>query len=177
MLHNRKIAKRYAKAFAHEKMSEQEIDSLIDELKSFIFALESDNKIKEYFESPVNSKVSKSKVMRDLSGKIGFSDNIVSLIEILIKKDRMNLLQDVFDELMKNSDRIHNRIRVNLTTAYEPSADDIEKISKKVSDFFGCSAIVNHTVDKSIVGGIVIEGDGKKIDMSIKGQLEKAFSE
>ena len=38
MLHNRKIAKRYAKAFAHEKMSETEIDSLIDELKSFIFA-------------------------------------------------------------------------------------------------------------------------------------------
>ncbi|MFC1551650.1 ATP synthase F1 subunit delta [Candidatus Latescibacterota bacterium] len=176
MLHNRKIAKRYAKAFAHEKMSERDIDSLTGELKSFIFALESDIKIKEYFESPVNSKDSKSKVMRDLSGKIGFSDNIVSLIEVLIKKDRMNLLHDVYDELMKNSDRIHKRIRVKLTTAYEPSVDDIEKISKKVSDYFGRNAIVDRSIDESIIGGIVLEGDGKMIDMSIKGQLKRAFS-
>jgi F-type H+-transporting ATPase subunit delta len=177
MLHNRKIAKRYAKAFAHEKMSEKDIDSLTGELKSFIFALESDNKIKEYFESPVNSKDSKAKIMRDLSGKIGFSDNIVSLVSVLIKKDRMNLLRDVYDELMINSDIIHKRIRVNLTTAYEPSADDIEKISKKVSDYFGRIAIVERSVDSSIIGGLVLEGDGKIMDMSIKGQLKKAFSE
>ncbi|MFC1489967.1 ATP synthase F1 subunit delta [Candidatus Latescibacterota bacterium] len=177
MLHNRKIAKRYAKAFIHAKMSEKEADTLIEEMSSFIFALESDQKIREFFESPVNAKALKSKVMRDLSGKIGYSGNLISLIEVLIKKDRMNLLPDVADELRIISDRIHNRIRVSLTTAYEPSVDDIEEISNKVSDYFGRNAIVERTIDKSIIGGIVLEGDGKKIDLSIKGQLKRAFSE
>ncbi len=175
MIHNRKIAKRYAKAFTHAKMSEKEIDSLIDEMKSFLYALESDIRIKEYFESPVNPKSVKLKVLNDMGEKIGFSERFLSMIEVLVKKDRINLLRDVFDELMIHSDLLHDRIRVHVTTAYEPSADEIGTIAGKISEYFGRNAIVERSIDSSIIGGIVLEGDGKKIDMSVKGQLEKAF--
>jgi F-type H+-transporting ATPase subunit delta len=176
MIHNRKIAKRYAKAFTHAKMSEQEIDSLIDEMKSFLYALESDTRIKEYFESPVNPKSGKQKVLKDMGTKIGFSERFLSMIGVLVKKDRINLLRDVYDELMKHSDRLHDRIRVRVTTAYEPSTDDIGTIAGKISDYFGQNAIVERSINSSIIGGIVLEGDGKKIDMSVKGQLGRAFS-
>ena len=42
--------------------------------------------------------------------------------------------------------------------------------------FIGIVNIVERTIDGSIIGGIVFEGDGKRIDMSIKGQLNRALS-
>ena len=172
-----KIAKRYAKAFIHDEMDKEKIESLTDELKSLVLSIESDEKIKEFFVSPVNSKDVKIKAMRDIKDKLGFSSYILSLIEILIKNNRMDIISEVFEQLQEVSDKIHGRIRVKLTTAYEPSVKDIEEMSHRISDYFGCKAIVERHIDKSIIGGFMLEGEGKLIDMSVKRQIERALSE
>jgi len=175
MAHNRKIARRYAKAFVHEKLDKREIDTLTNELESFIITLKSDERIQEFFKSPVNSRDVKIKVIRNLSKKIGFSTHIASLLETLIKNDRINIIDDVFDELRRISDEIHNHVRVKVTTAYEPSVKDIKVLSQRISDFFGRHAIVERHIEKSIIGGFVLEGDDRIIDMSVKGQIERAL--
>ena len=52
MLHNRKIARRYAKAFLHDNLGKDEIDVLTSEIMSFVMALESDEKAREFFITP-----------------------------------------------------------------------------------------------------------------------------
>ena len=86
-MYNKKIAKRYAKAFLHDGMDKKEIDNLIGELYSFFNALESDEKIKKFFIIPVNPREVKLKIIRDLWKKIEFSAHTLSLLEILIKND------------------------------------------------------------------------------------------
>ena len=175
MAQNRKIARRYAKAFVHDKLDKKQIDTLTSELESFIISLESDERINEFFKSPVYSNDVKIKVIGNIGKKIGFSTYIVSLIETLIKNDRMNIIDDIFYELRSISDEINNRVRVKVTTAYEPSVKDVNILSQKISDFFRRHAIVERHIEKSIIGGFILEGDGKIIDMSIKGQIEKAL--
>lgn len=175
MAQNRKIARRYAKAFVHDKLDKKKIDTLTNELESFVNALESDELIHNFFKSSVHSRDVKIKVIKNLSKKIGFSTHIVSLFEILIKNDRMDIIADVFDELRSISDEINNRVRVKVTTAYEPSVKDINVLSQRISDFFGRHAIVERHIEKSIIGGFMLEGDGKIIDMSVKGQIERAL--
>ena len=176
-MHYRKIAKRYAKAFLHEQMDTEKIDNLTDEIRSFVLALESDEKIKEFFVSPVNSKEVKIKIMKNLVDKLGFSSYTFSLVEILIKKDRMDIISDVYEELQDVSDKIHGRIRVKVTTAYEPSTKDIEELSKRISGYFGQKAIIERQIDSEIIGGFILEGEGKIIDMSSKRQIERALSQ
>ncbi len=176
-MHNRKIAKRYAKAFLHETMDTEKIDVLTDEMRSFVLALEYDEKIKEFFVSPVNSKEVKIKIMKALIDKLGFSSYLFSLTEILIKKDRMAIISDVYEELQDVSDKIHDRVRVKVTTAYEPSIEDIEEISQKISTYFEHKAIIERQIESKIIGGFILEGEGKVIDMSVKRQIEKALSE
>ena len=176
-MHNRKIAKRYAKAFLHEEMDTEKIDGLTDEMRSFVLALESDEKIKEFFVSPVNSKELKIKIMKTLVEKLGFSTYTFSMIEILIKKDRMDIVSDVYEELQDVSDKIHDRVRVKVTTAYEPSIEDIKELSKRISSYFGRRAIIERQIDREIIGGVILEGEGKVIDMSVMGQIKRALSE
>ncbi len=176
-MHNRKIAKRYAKAFFHGEMDTERIDALTDEMRSFVLALESDEKMKEFFISPVNSKELKIKILKALVDKLGFSLYAFSLLEILIKKDRINIVPDVYEELQNVSNKIHGRVKVKVTTAYEPSTDDIKELSERISGFFGQKAIIERQIDRDIIGGVILEGDGKVIDMSVKHQIERALSE
>ena len=176
-MHNRKIAKRYAKAFFHEEMDTERIDALTDEMRSFVLALESDEKIKEFFISPVNSKEVKIKIVKTLVDKLGFSSYAFSLIKILVKKDRIDIVSDVYEELQDVSDKIHDRIKVKVTTAYEPSTEDIKELSKRISGYFGQKAIIERQIDRDIIGGVILEGDGKIIDMSVKHQIKRALSD
>ncbi len=177
MIQNKKIARRYAKAFLHDNLGKNEIDVLTNEIMSFVMVLESDEKVREFFISPVNSKNTKVKVIKNLAKKIGFSTYTVSLIEILINNDRMKIIFDVFEELQKVSDKIHDRVRIKMTTAYEPSVEDIKELNRRISSYFGRNAIVDRKIDSSIIGGFILEGEGKLVDMSIKGQIERALSE
>lgn len=176
MKYNKKIAKRYAKAFLHDSTDKKEIDNLTSEIEALVNAIELDDRIKEFFVSPVYSKEMKIKIIKNLGKKFEFSAYTLSLFEILIKNDRMDIISEVLDQLHEVLDKIHGQIRVKVTTAYEPSVKDIEELRRRISDFFGSKAIVKRHIDESIIGGFVLEGDGKLIDMSVKGQIERALS-
>jgi len=177
MIYDKKIAKRYAKAFLHDSMDKKEVDNLSSELESFIQAIDSDEKTKQFFISPVYSRDTKLNIIKVLGKNLEFSAYTLSLLEILIKNDRMGIISEVLDQIHAVMDRIHSRVRINVTTAHEPSVKEIEELTRKISDFFGRKAIVKRYLDKSIIGGFMIEGDGKLIDMSVKGQIERALSE
>ena len=176
-MYNKKIATRYAKAFIHDDMDKKEIDILIEELHSFSNAMESNEIFKKFLIIPVTPKEMKLKIIRDLWGKIGFSAHTLSLLEILIKNDRMDIISEILQQIQEILDIKYGIIRVKVTTAHEPSVKDIEELTQRISGFFGSNAVVKRFIDKSIIGGFTIEGDGKLIDISVKGQIEKALSD
>jgi len=177
MIYDKKIAKRYAKAFLHDSMGEKEIDNLTRELESLVNAIESDEKTKKFFISPVYPRESKLKVIKDLGENFEFSAYTLSLLNILIKNDRMDIISEVLSQIHEVLDKIHSRVRIKVTTAHEPSVKEIKELTMRIGDFFGRKAIVKRYIDKSIIGGFMVEGDGKLIDMSVKGQIERALSE
>ena len=176
-MHYRKIAKRYAKAFFIDGIDTAAIDTMIGDVRVRISAMEDDREVRDFFESPANPKEIKATVAKNLAEKIGLSTHTLSLIKMLIKNDRMNIIGDVLEELQGMSDRIHGRIRVKLTTAYESSQKELEEISARIGDYFGQKAIVERSIDKDIIGGFVLESDDRLIDVSIRGQLNRALSE
>lgn len=177
MIENKKIAKRYARAFLHGEAKTDEIDKLIEEVRELDLAMQADDAFRSFMTSPVYAKERKRKVMHDLAEKLGFSQLTRSLIDILIKKDRIGIVADVYEELRSVSDRLHERVRVTLTTAHEPTAEELADMTARISAYFGRTAVVDRTGDESLIGGFIIEGEGKRIDMSIRGQIERLVSQ
>lgn len=173
---NRPLAKRYAKAFLHDDLDSEAFETMIEEVQSLVDRIVADESIHEFFVSPVYSKDNKIMVVRNMVEMLRFTGYTLSLLEILIKKNRIDLLEHVSEELKKIADSMHNRIRIKVTTAYEPSPDDLEEMSGKISRFFGCEVLVERQIDPSIVGGFTIEGDGKLVDMSVVGQIHRALA-
>jgi len=176
MIYDRLIAKRYARAFVNDKTSPEEIDLLAREIKAIVATLESDQEIREFFTSPVIPRTNKMTAVARITEKLGFSAYTRSMLEILIRKDRFNIIDAVAEQLQELADVKKERIRITLTTASEPSVDEIREIAKRIGGFFKRETVVERSIDPSIIGGFVVEGDGKLIDMSVKGQLRRLLS-
>jgi len=66
MVHARKVAKRYAKAFLHEKMGTDDIDRLTGEIQLLVTTLATEKETEVFFISPVYSRDLKIKIERYL---------------------------------------------------------------------------------------------------------------
>ena len=176
MIKEIEIAKRYAHVFLNKKMGRDDILTLAAEMQFISDAIESDSEIKEFFASPVVTRKVKLDIAMNLVKRGGFSRYTLELLLMLINRDRADIITYVSRELHFIADELLNRIRVRMTTAAEPSVTEIEGLSKKVGHFFGKNVFVERYMDPSIIGGFILEGEGKLIDLSVRGQIRRALS-
>lgn len=176
MIDDRRIAKRYAKAFIHDSIDKSEVDRLAQEIRGVVNALEKDQEVKNFFLNPVVRRATKIKAVERIVERLGFSSFTLELLSILIRKHRVNIIAAVAYELQDISDKLNDRIRVTLTTAAEPSVSEIGVLSERIAKFFKHNTVVDRKIDDSIIGGFILEGDGKIIDMSVKGQIRRILS-
>jgi len=176
MIDDRRIARRYAKAFLHGDVEKEGIERLADEFRALVDVIEADETVMEFFKSPLVTKKNKMHAVRKIGAKLGLSPFTVELLEILIKKERIGIIGAVADELRDISDLINDRVRVLLTTAHEPSVDEISEISERIGEFFKRRVTVERAIDPSIIGGFILQGDGRLIDMSVRGQIGRILT-
>ena len=56
-------------------------------------------------------------------------------------------------------------------------AAEIKEIAEGIGKYFSREAVIERNIDPRILGGFTFEGDGKVIDMSVKGQIERALTD
>lgn len=166
------LARQYAGVFLTEKMGEDEILTLAAEIQFIADTIMANPDIGEFFAAPAVSREDKLIVARELVRRGGFTTYTRELLEILVRHGRGDLVVFVSRELHLIADEILRRIRVRMTTAVEPAASEIPGLSRRVGQFFHKNVFVERHCDPSILGGLVLEGDGKLVDLSIRGQLE-----
>ena len=98
-------------------------------------------------------------------------ENVVSFIKLLCEKGRIRSLLGCIDEYKKLLD-----VQNSISTAYVKSAVELtdeekEKLKDKLEVKCGHAIVLECSVDQSLMGGIVVEIDGKIIDGSLKNRL------
>ncbi len=173
MIDDRRIARRYAKAFLRGDVDKDSMERLASEFRTLVNIIDDDPEIHEFFRTPLAPKKRKIDAVKRIGDKLGLSNFTVELLEVLINKDRVEILDAVADELRDISDHLNDRVRIAMTTAYEPSAAEIGDISERIGQYFKSSVIVERSIDPDIIGGFILKGDGKLIDMSVRGQIRR----
>ena len=170
-----KLGRRYAGTFLDERMGKDTILLLTAEMQFIADAFLADPLVEEFFSSPAVSREKRIEAVRAFSAQCGFSRYTLSLLETLVRRRRGDIIPFVSRELHVTADRILDRIRVRMTTAAEPSVTEIEGLSKRIGAYFGKNVFVERAIDPALIGGFVLEGDCKRIDLSTKGQIERAL--
>lgn len=164
------ISKEYGTALfmvACEKNSKKEFGQALEEVKQIF--LEN----KEYLDFLVSPSVSISERLSSIEAAFAnrVPQDVLSYLMLLCEKGRMVCFYESVDEykaLLNASERISN---ATVTSAVELSEEEKQKLIKKLEDICKGKVNVEYFIDSSLLGGVVINLEGKIMDGSLRHRL------
>ena len=166
----REVGRRYAEVILHVAEEQGEAEALRDELAELVGYLDRTPELEQLFSSPLVDEGDQAELVeKAFRGKA--SDLLVDSLQVINRKGRLGSLRAIAAEyraaLLKQGGwmDVHVRTAVPLTDALRArlTAALAATTSRKPS-------LVEH-VDPAVIGGLVIQIEGRKIDASLASRL------
>lgn len=100
------------------------------------------------------------------------STDVLSFLKLLCEKKHISEFSECAEyyiSLYNELDKISN---AKVTSAVELTDEEKAALKDKLEKSSGHTFMIEYTVDKSIIGGLIVEADGKIMDSSLKKQLK-----
>ena len=99
---------------------------------------------------------------------------LIDVLTVMAERGDFALLSRVWESYGEQVERKLNVTVVDVTTVV-PLDDHLrEVITKKSEADLGTKVVLRESIDKSLIGGILMSANGKRIDASMTSQLEAA---
>ena len=159
------IARPYAQAiYDHSEGWEIDLEQLELALKT--------PEVQMLIDSPKLAYKEKTEVFLSLfEGQI--ENKTGNLVRVLGESKRISLIPLISKEYRKLLSGTKSSSEVVITSAFELSAEQLEKVTDSLKSRYGDSLTVEQVVDNSLIGGFSIKCGDEVTDYSIKGKLEK----
>lgn len=164
------IAAVYAKALLELAGENGTRESVLEELDELVSYANRDPAFEQFLTSAViNTDTRRASLEKILRGKT--SDLILDTIQVLNRKDRLALLEEVCRQYRLALEAQQNQVEVTVTSAVPLSDDARESLLGALKQHTGAQAILCERVDPSIIGGLVLQIEDEKIDFSVSTRL------
>jgi len=96
---------------------------------------------------------------------------------VLVKRDRINLLDSVIDSYLQLVYRLASIKMIEVSTAFAFTNKQKNMLIKKLKELTNAREIrLVITVDSSLIGGFLIKTNSRVVDFTVKNQLQKLAS-
>lgn len=100
-------------------------------------------------------------------------EQILSYLKLLCEKGRISCLTESIEEYRALLDAFSHTSKARITSAVPLSEEEKEKLLSRLSRLCGGTVQGEYAVDAAILGGLVIEVDGKVLDGSLRYRLQE----
>jgi F-type H+-transporting ATPase subunit delta len=166
------VAKRYADALIEIAEEHGKIDAVGADLTRFSSLLDAnDGQLNDFIASPVFTTEERENVLTDLLPKLDLDAFTVNLIKLMNANGRLAIfphLRQAYNEL---ADARNGRVRVQVTTAEALTPALESEIKSTLEQTTGQTVLIEHTIDPSLIGGMIARIGGKVYDSSLRTRL------
>ena len=168
------VVKRYAEALFDAAVEMDKLSEFGEQI-NFVSDVFSDNEeLTAIFEHPKLTKADKKNMLDELF-KEKVSVEILNLCYIMVDKGRNKYIKYVSEEYNKLSNRKLGIVQAKAITAIPMTDEEKEHLQTTLSNKLNKKIILTNSIDESVVGGVLVEVEGKIIDGSIKGKLHELY--
>ena len=166
------IGKEYAQALFTVACEDGNAEAVAEGLTLIRSALSEEPRYAELIASPSIPLGERLAVVR-AAFENAVPPRVLSFLLLLCEKGRIGLFADAVDAYMGLLDASRHVSSATVTSAVELTAEEKQKLTKKLETL--CKGRVNaeYAVDASLIGGLVVEIDGKVFDGSLRHRLRK----
>ncbi len=164
------VARRYAQALFNVALSRGSIDIIGSELFQLKSFSDKDKRLISFLEAPQVLTEHKVAIVKTLF-TTRLSPALLSFVLLLIEKARINLLAEIGRQFEKLLEEYKGLIKARVTTAVDIDSDYKRRLVDKLEEITGKKIELFHRINKSIIGGIIVQLNYRIIDRSVRFQL------
>jgi len=170
-MQNPRLAQRYAKSLIDLSAEMNELDLFHDDMMLLHSIGTESREFVLMLKSPVINADKKNKIV-DAVTKNKLSKITQTFIKLLCSKNRESLLPEIISSFIEQYNKTKGIHKVKLTTAF-PVSEEIKNIFvQKIESSYSLKNIeLEANVNENLIGGYVLEMEGKLIDASILRDL------
>lgn len=167
------IAKRWALALMQLAQEDENIskEDILDDLKEISETIDSSEELSNVINNPSISTEEKQIVLCKL-----FQNSIMPIVYnflfTLNLRKRIPIIPEIAVEFEKELERIKNVAHVSVTSAIELNDERKSQIKAKIAEKLNKDVVVEWSVDKDIIAGLIFNIDELIVDNSIRHKLE-----
>ncbi len=165
------ISKRYAHALSGSISDEGVLNRALEILKAFGDAFESDRQLERFFAHPGIAESKKSALVGELCDRLQAEKVVRNLLVMLTQRKKILFLSNIAEYFEAVVDERLNQVRVNVTSAYPLTNENVEQIKAGLHRILGKTILIDTSEDKSLIGGIQLRVGDQVADASIKNKL------
>lgn len=165
------IGKRFAEALSGAVTDDKRLQTALDNLRWFQDAFETEPNLGRFFIHPGFSREKKAALVKELCDRVKALDEVRNLLELLVERNKMMYLKNIAEFFEHEVDRRLKQVRVNVVSAYPLSDSQQTKLKSTLEKILGKSAILEASVDESLIGGMRLNVGSLVADSTLKNSL------
>lgn len=171
------ISKTYGDALFDVAVESKAVDSLDREAAAVAEIFRKNPEFMKLLNHPNVSKEEKLAVVKQVFEK-RVSGEMYGFLSVLVDKDRQGYVQEILTYFAARVKEYRRVGVVYITSALPLEASQKKKIEKKVLETSGFASLEPHySVDKELIGGLVIRIGDRVVDSSIRSKLARLTRE
>ena len=166
------LGRRYSKALFQLARDAGQEEKIGQEVEQF-YAAYLDSELQQVLTNPAFSVDTRKKILTQVARSQQLSPLTVRFLSLLLDRDRLAYLMGIasFYRQLLNEAKGRVDAKVAAASALEPAM--VEQIRRQLGIISGKEVILQQEIDPSLLGGLLIELEGKVYDGSTRTQLEK----
>jgi F-type H+-transporting ATPase subunit delta len=165
------VHRTYAQALFDAAKERGRLAQVHQELDDFARAVDEVPELRAVLRNPQIEPRTKARVLEDLLG--GADELVRNFLRLTAEKGRVSAIEEIareFDRLVAREER---RLDVELTTAFELSDEEAQRIVRQIEEASGRTVDATRAVDPDLIGGLVLQAGSLRVDASVRGRLER----
>lgn len=166
------VASVYGQALYDLARDEGLSDSILGELKVLSEAFGQNAEFVRLLSSPSLSKAERLNIVHEsFAQKV--NPYVLNFMKILTEKGYMRSFTDCYQVYREKYNADHGILPVKAVTAHPMTEDQIARLSSKLEKITGKKIELSNAIDLSCIGGIRLDYDGKRVDDTVAGRLDR----
>ena len=167
------ISQRYALALYDLSKENNQIEEFASNMKSFIKLFNSNESLRYFVKNPTHSVNDQKIVFDKILNLMKLNKLVKNFFSILIVKKRIFFVDEIINKFLNLISTKKGEISANIISSNELDEKTIQQIEKEISSSIKSTIKLNHKIDKSLIGGVIIQIGSLMIDTSVKNRLQK----
>lgn len=167
-----KAAKRYANAFLGLALEKDILENTREDMLLIKNTIDTSSDLQVFLKNPIIKKDQKKAAVKQIfEGSV--QDVTFEFYNLLARKDRENLLEDISNKFIELYNQHQGIIKVGVTSAKKLEEAQLKALKKSIEQTTGKKVEFNTDVDEELIGGLKIRIEDTVVDGSVKFKLSQ----